>query len=81
MPLIHRIKIFRLLPDLTTEQVVAFRMCGDQLDCEAFGHLWQTRWMEQNPGHATIMVTDWPTSEELGGQRSPAPRPEHWTGR
>lgn len=79
MPLVHRIKILRILPDMSTEQVLAFRMCGDQLDCEAFGHQVQTRWMSLNPGHATIMVTDWPSSEELGEKRRPAPKPEYWS--
>jgi hypothetical protein len=74
--MINRIRVARVLPDLTTEQVFAFRMAGTQDDAEAFGHRLQTRWMELNPGHATVMSTDWPTSEELGGNHVQPARPD-----
>lgn len=77
MPLIHRITVSRVLPDLTTEQLFAFRMAGDQQEAEAYGHLLQTRWMELNPGYPTVMVTDWPTSEELGQKLHLRGRPEY----
>ena len=64
--LIHRVKILQVLPDLSTRQLVAFRMAGDQDDVEAFGHLVQTNWMRANPNYATIMIVDWPRSDELG---------------
>lgn len=76
MPMIHRIRIHRVLPDLTCEQLFAFRMGGTQADAEAFGHRLQTRWMELNPGHATVMNTDWPTAEELGQKHVMPGRPD-----
>lgn len=76
MPLIHRVRVSRVLPDLTTQQVFVFRMAGDQLYAEAYGNALRTRWMELNPGQATVMTTDWPTSEELGGTCRPPGRPE-----
>lgn len=76
MSMIHRVRVSRLLPDLTSVQVFAFRMAGTQVEAEAFGHRLQTRWMELNPGHATIMTTDWPTSAELGGQHVMPERPD-----
>lgn len=76
MPMIHRVRVSRVLPDLTTEQLFAFRMAGSQADAEAFGHRLQTRWMELNPGHATVMNTDWPSSEELGGKHVMPARPD-----
>lgn len=75
--MIHRIRVNRVLPDLTTKQVFSFRMAGKQEDAEAFGELLRTRWMEQNPGHATVMNTDWPTSAELGGKFVPPAAPDH----
>jgi hypothetical protein len=64
--LIHRVKIVQVLPDLSTRQLVAFRMAGDQDDVEAFAHLVQTNWLRANPGYATIMIVDWPRTDELG---------------
>jgi len=66
--MIHRVRVSRVRPDLTTEQVFAFRMAGTQAEAEEYGHRLQTRWMELNPGYATVMVLDWPTSAELGEQ-------------
>lgn len=76
MPMIHRIRVSRVLPDLTTEQLFAFRMAGTQVEAETFGHRLQTRWMELNPGHATVMNTDWPTTEELGQKHVMPSRPD-----
>lgn len=76
MPMIHRIRVSRVLPDLTSEQLFAFRMAGTQDEAEAFGHRLQTRWMELNPGHATVMTTDWPSSDELGGKHVMPKRPD-----
>ena len=66
--MIHRIRINRLNPDLTEAQVLTFRIGGSQDDAEAVGNQIRTRWMELNPGVPTTMVTDWPSSKELGEQ-------------
>lgn len=76
--MIHRIRVSRVLPDLSIQQVFVFRCAGTQADAEAMGHQLQTRWMEQNPGVPTVMVTDWPTPEELGDTHSFA-RPDYFT--
>lgn len=68
--MIHRIRVSRVLPDLTTQQVFAFRIAGTQVAAEALGHSLQTRWMELNPGVPTVMQTDWPTPDELGTTHS-----------
>jgi hypothetical protein len=65
---IQRIRISRVRPDLTTEQVFAFRIAGDQTVAEAIGHALQTRWMEAHPGVPTVMLLDWPNADELGDQ-------------
>jgi hypothetical protein len=71
---IHRVKIFRVNPDLTFTQVLTFRMAGTQDDAEALGHQLQSRWLELNPGHGSVMVTDWPRPAELGDTyASPSP--------
>lgn len=75
--MIHRIRVSRLLSDLSSVQVFTFRMSGTQEEAEAFGNLLQTRWMELNPGHATVMLTDWPSPEELGQQYVMPAVPEH----
>lgn len=77
--MIHRVRVSQLLPDLSTRQLFAFRMAGTQDEAEAFGHRLQTRWMELNPGYATIVRLDWPTSVELGGQHVQPPTPETLT--
>lgn len=65
--MIHRIRIMRILPDFSTEQVFVFRVAElDQLKAEELGHRFQTRWMELHPGIPTQMVLDWPTAYELG---------------
>lgn len=74
--LIHRIRVSRILPNMETEQVFAFRMAGTQDQAEAFGHQMQTIWMKRNPGHATTMTTDWPRPEELGDKYSLPSRPD-----
>lgn len=81
--MIHRVRVSYLLPDLTTRQVFTFRMAGTQQEAEDFGHRLQTAWMERNPGHATVMSTDWPSSAELGGEHVQPPRPDafHFVGR
>lgn len=66
--LIHRVRISRVNADMTLSDVLVFRMAGDQLQAEAFGNRIRSRWMRANPGWATTMTTDWPTSEELGGK-------------
>lgn len=76
MPMIHRVRVSRVLPDLTIEQLFAFRMAGTQDEAEEFGHRLQTRWMELNPGHATVMNTDWPTPQELGQKHVMPTRPD-----
>jgi hypothetical protein len=78
VPLIHRVKISRINPDLSTSQIMVFRMGGEQADAEAFGNLVRTKWMEANPGWPTTMVTDWPTSDELGMKWSVPERGEHF---
>lgn len=77
--MIHRVRVVRIRPDMSTEQVFAFRMAGTQSDAEAFGHQLQTRWMEQNPGHATAMVLDWPTPDELGETHALPSKPAYFT--
>jgi hypothetical protein len=67
MPMIHRVRVNRLNPDLTETQVFVFRMAGTQDQAEEFGQRLRSHWMRANPGWATTMVTDWPTSQELGG--------------
>lgn len=79
--MIHRVRVSQLLPDLTTRQVLVFRMAGTQQDAEDFGHRVQTRWMELNPGYATVMRVDWPTSAELGGEHVMPPTPDLTVGR
>jgi len=64
---IHRVRISRVQPDLTLIDVFVFRMAGTQSQAEEFGHRIQSRWMRANPGWATVMTTDWPRPEELGG--------------
>jgi hypothetical protein len=64
---IHRVKIMRLLPDFSHQLIVSFRMGGDQATAELYGERLRTRWMELNPGHATVLVLDWPSPSELGG--------------
>lgn len=68
MPMIHRVRIKRVNADMSETDVFVFRMGGSQADAEAFGNRLRTRWMVANPGWATTMTTDWPTSEELGGK-------------
>lgn len=65
--MIHRVRISRVNANMTLTDVLVFRMAGTQDQAEEFGHRIQTRWMRQNPGWATVMTTDWPRSEELGG--------------
>lgn len=77
--MIHRVRVSRILSDMSTVQVFAFRMAGEQEDVDAFGHLLQTRWMEANPGHATVMTTDWPTQEELGQKWATPSAPPYFT--
>jgi hypothetical protein len=79
--MIHRVRVNQLLPDLTTRQVFAFRMAGTQQEAEDFGHRLQTRWMELNPGYATVMRVDWPTPDELGGHHVQPPTPDLIVGR
>jgi hypothetical protein len=67
MTMIHRVRISRVSADLSLTDVLVFRMGGTQAEAEAFGHRVQTRWMRMNPGWATVMVTDWPSPTELGG--------------
>ena len=68
MPLIHRVRIKRVNADMSETDVFVFRMAGEQAVAEAFGNRLRTRWLVANPGWATTMSTDWPRSEELGGQ-------------
>lgn len=77
--MIHRVRVVRIRPDMSTEQVFVFRVAGKQDDAEAIGHMFQTRWMEQNPGHPTAMVLDWPRPEELGDEHSLPPMPTYFT--
>jgi len=74
--LVHRIRIYQLMPDLTRRELLSFRAAGSQLEAEAFGERLRTRIMRQNPGIATQMITDWPRSEELGGKHVMPPNPE-----
>lgn len=74
--MIHRVRVLRVLPNLETRQVLAFRMAGTQEEAESFGHRVQTTWMRRNPGHATVIVTDWPTDEELGEHHVQPPAPD-----
>lgn len=76
MPMIHRVRVSRVLPDLTTEQVFVVRAAGDQTYVETYVEYLRTRWMELNPGQVTVMQTDWPTPEELGMKCAPPARPE-----
>lgn len=77
--MIHRVRVSRVLPDLTVEQVFAFRVnTNDQREAEALGHRLQTRWMELNPGHATVMNLDWPTADELGDKHVMPPMPTYF---
>jgi hypothetical protein len=73
--MIHRVQVFRLLPDLTERQVLVFRMGGDQIEASAYGERLRTRWMELHPGHATTLRLDWPTSDELGEHHVTRPTP------
>ena len=67
--MISRVRIMRINPDLSTEQVLVFRVSdSDQNNVEDLGHRLQTRWMELNPGVPTQMVVDWPRPAELGAQ-------------
>lgn len=65
--MIHRVRIARVNADMTTTDVLVFRMAGTQDQAELFGERLRTRWMRQNPGWATVMTTDWPRPDELGG--------------
>lgn len=67
---IHRVRISRVNVDLSTTDVLVFRMAGMQDEAEEFGQRVRTRWMRANPGWATVMVTDWPLSKELGGEHT-----------
>lgn len=76
MPLIHRVRVSRVLPDLSLEQVFVVRAAGDQEYVESYVNSLRTRWMELNPGQVTVMVTDWPTPDELGSTTVPPNRPD-----
>ena len=74
--MIHRVRVSRVLPDLSFEDVLVVRAAGDQQYVEAYVNSLRTRWMELNPGHVTVMRTDWPTPDELGTTCVPPGRPE-----
>lgn len=75
MSSIHRVRISRVNVDMTLTDIQVFRMGGTQAEAEAFGERLRTRWMHSNPGWATVMNTDWPRSNELGGNHvMPDPR-------
>lgn len=65
--MITRIRLSRIFPRGEIRQVWAFRVYATQDEAEKVGHALATRWMSLNPGVPTILVTDWPTSEEQGG--------------
>lgn len=76
--MINRVRIVQVLHDMSTRDVITFRMGGTQDEAEEFGHLLQTRWMEENPGFATVMIIDWPTPQELGMKFHIKPSPQVW---